>query len=1164
MSREISEHKFEDDIEYALASGDGASIVSDTAVPYGFGAPGGYQLRNWKTDYDRERCLIPRDVFDFLYATQPREWQKYETQYGADAKEKFLQRLTGEIKKRGTLDVLRRGVKDVGCHFRLVYFPPVSSLNEDLARLCDCNVFSVVRQLHYSTGSEQSLDLGIFVNGLPVFTAELKSPLNGQDVQDAVKQYRFDRDPKEPLFVRGRCLAHFAVDPELVMVTTELAGARTRFLPFNRGSFGGAGNPPISPAQASEGRYASYYLWDEIWARRSVLNLLQHFIHEIELENDKGKKTGRKQLIFPRYHQLDSVRGLIAHAFEHGPGQRYLIEHSAGSGKSNSIAWLAHQLSSLHDAKNESVFDSVVVVTDRRVLDRQLQRTIRQFEQTSGTVENVDQTSRQLKEALEDGKKIIVTTLQKFSVISEQMVALPGKNFAVIVDEAHSSQSGESAKHLKETLSASGLAEATSADEEDVEALEDRILEEIRKRGPQPHMSHFAFTATPKPKTLELFGSPRSDGKFEAFSVYSMRQAIEEGFILDVLENYTTYKTYFRLLKKIEDDPKYDKSKANYLLKSFVDLHEHSIEKKVTIIAEHFHEQVASAVDGRAKAMVVTRSRLHAVRYGLALRKYLKEKGYPYEAVVAFSGTVKDGGADYTESNLNGVSENQTVATFAKAENRFLVVANKFQTGFDQPLLTAMYVDKQLRGVNAVQTLSRLNRTAPRKTDTFVLDFSNESDSIRDSFQPYYETTLLSEATDPNQLYDLERQLMDFGVFDAGEIEAFAKEFFVPKVEQSVLYALLAPNLQRFEGLTQEEQEDFRQKLGEFGRLYAFLSQVVTFADTSLEKLHAIARTLRRLLPVTREELPREIREKIDLESLRIGETSAGQITLERGSGTIEPTKGTPGGGHIVTEEEALSRIIDDLNDRFGLECTPEDRLTIERVFTDLVRDGSLDAAVRANTRENALLTFEHKFKDRWQEIIDSNFKLYRRTTDEPPIFRALLEQLFDRLALGKRDVEQVIKEGESQTVEFKSTLRRPLEGEGDGELEKKLNLACLKTAAAFLNTAGGDLLIGVDDDGRVLGLYADGFESDDKYVRHVSQLVANALGDTAATFVDPQIKVVNGKKVCMVSCSRSNAGAFLKWKKMNKREDGDFFVRQGALTKRLPDGEIESYLAGR
>src|SRR5690606_10414988 len=589
-----------------------------------------------------------------------------------------------------------------------------------------------------------------FLNGIPIFTAELKNPLNGQDVEDAIRQYKTDRDPREPLLAYGRCLAHFAVDPDLVYVTTHLAGERTRFLPFNRGKFGGAGNPPVPPTQKG---YATAYLWEEVWARDSVLDLVRQFIHEVEDEDEKGRKTGRRFLIFPRYQQLDCVRRLIADALSRGPGQRYLIQHSAGSGKSFTIAWLAHQLSTLHDVNDRRVFDSIVVVTDRRVLDRQLQTTMRQFEQTLGVVENIDTTSRQLKEALESGKTIIVTTLQKFPVIAGQIGELPGRRFAVIVDEAHSSQSGESTKSLKASLAARDLEDAEREDAEG-EASEDEVdnlaLAEAVKRGHVPNLSLFAFTATPKPKTLELFGPRRPDGRFAPFHLYSMRQAIEEGFILDVLQNYTTYKAYWRLLKKIEDDPRYDKQKAAYLLKSFVELHPHAIAEKVKICVEHFAAQVQGEIGGKAKAMIVTRSRLHAVRYKLAVDRYLAERGLPFKALVAFSGTVKDGGKDYTEANMNGFPDAQTAKTFERPEYRFLIVANKFQTGFDQPLLHTMYVDKKLGGVNAVQTLSRLNRTHPEKKGTMVLDFANEAAEIQAAFEPYYETTLLSEATDPN------------------------------------------------------------------------------------------------------------------------------------------------------------------------------------------------------------------------------------------------------------------------------------------------------------------------------------------------------------------------------------------------------------------------------
>ena len=756
--------------------------------------PGGYRKRR-PEDYDRGLCLIPSDVVDFLLATQPKEWDKLKQHHGADVKVRFLGRLSREIVRRGALDVLRNGIKDSGCRFRLAYFRPASGLNEELQRLHAANLFAVVRQLRFSEQSEGSLDLALFLNGIPIFTAELKNPLNGQDVQDAIRQYRHDRDPREPLLSYGRCLAHFAVDPELVFVTTHLSGPGTRFLPFNQGRFGGAGNSPIPPTRPG---FPTDYLWEQIWARDSVLDLLRQFIHEVQEEDDAGRKTGQRFLIFPRYQQLDCVRRLVRHAREHGTGERYLIQHSAGSGKSFTIAWLAHQLSVLHDRDDRRVFDSVIVVTDRRVLDRQLQRTIRQFEQTLGVVENIDQTSRQLREALEAGRTIIVTTLQKFPVIAEQIGQLPGQRFGVIVDEAHSSQSGESTKSLKAVLRAGTLEQAEQEEvgaETPEEEIDNRVLDEIQSRGRQPNLSTFAFTATPKPKTLELFGHKRPDGKFEPFHLYSMRQAIQERFILDVLANYTTYKAYWRLLKKIEDDPRYDKHQAEYLLKSFVELHPHAIRDKIAICVEHFAAQVASEIGGRAKAMIVTRSRLHAVRTKLALDQYLADKGHPYKALVAFSGTVKDRGASYTESGMNSagqervIGERQTAAEFDKPQYRFLVVANKFQTGFDQPLLHTMYVDKKLGGVNAVQTLSRLNRTHPGKKGALVLDFANEAEEIRKAFEPYYETTLLSEETDPNLLYEVQGRLLSFGVFAADDVEAFARVYFDPKGTQDKLYA---------------------------------------------------------------------------------------------------------------------------------------------------------------------------------------------------------------------------------------------------------------------------------------------------------------------------------------------------------------------------------------
>ncbi len=994
---DISEKNFEASIEQALLAGgpdaqpQAAGVVRESPAAYDELAPGGYHRRT-SDDYDRALCLIPTDVLAFLYASQPKEWAKFKQQHGADAKDKLLQRLTHEIHTRGTLDVLRNGIKANGCKFQLAYFRPSSGLNETLQKLYEANIFAVVRQLHYSQKKEQSLDLAIFLNGLPIFTAELKNPLTGQNVQHAIQQYRFDRDPAEPLFHFGRCLAHFAVDPDLVYMTTHLQGKKTRFLPFNQGHNGGAGNPP------SWNGFATAYLWERIWARDSILNLLQHFIQMVEEEDDKGQKTGKRSLIFPRYHQLDAVRRLVAHAREYGPGQRYLIQHSAGSGKSNSIAWLAHQLSVLHDDQDRRVFDSIIVITDRRVLDRQLQRTVRQFEQTLGVVENIDTTSRQLKQALEDGKTIIVTTLQKFPVIAHEIGTLPGKHFAVIIDEAHSSQTGESTRSLKAVLRAATLEEAEAqeqaAEEDDIE---DRIAEEMRTRGRLPNVSFFAFTATPKAKTLELFGTKRDDNKFEAFSLYSMRQAIEEGFILDVLENYTTYKAYWSLLKKIEDDPRSDRTKATVLLTSFVGMHEHTINKKVTIMVEYFASQVAKRIGGKAKAMIVTRSRLHAVRYKQAVDRYLKEKGYPYKALVAFSGTVQDGGLDYTEASMNGFPESQTAETFKRDEYRFLIVANKFQTGFDQPLLHTMYVDKKLGGVHAVQTLSRLNRVHPEKTETMVLDFANEAEAIEKAFAPYYEKTVLKEGTDPNLLYDYQTQLASFNFYTTAEVNRFAQLYYDPKATQDKLHAALAPVVDRYQAASEEERLDFRSQLTDYVRLYAFVSQVISFVDTELEKLYVFSRLLLRKLPVSRDRLPVEIYKSIDIDSYRIQQTSKGKISLPRGTIEIEPI-GPKEPFIIVPDElEPLSQIIKRLNEQFGTDFTEDDKVCIRELEQRLESNAALEASVRANTPENARLTFDHVVSDLLQDMIERHFKFYKQVTDDEAFAKIFLDWLFER-----------------------------------------------------------------------------------------------------------------------------------------------------------------------
>jgi type I restriction enzyme, R subunit len=639
-----------------------------------------------------------------------------------------------------------------------------------------------------------------------------------------------------------------------------------------------------------------------------------------------------------------------------------------------------------------------------------------------------------------------------------------------------------------------------------------------------------------------------------------MRQAIEEGFILDVLANYTTYATYWRLLKKVEDDPRYDKRKAQYLLKSFVDLHPHAIGEKVRVMVEHFAAQVQNEIGGKAKAMMVTRSRLHAVRFRLAIDKYLAERGLPFKALVAFSGTVQDGGKSYTEPGMNGFPEGQTAKMFELPENRFLIVANKFQTGFDQPLLHTMYVDKKLGGVNAVQTLSRLNRTHPEKTGTMVLDFANEAAEIQAAFEPYYETTLLSEETDPNLLYEFQTQLGAFPVYTETDVNNFARLYFDPKAMQDQLYAALHHLVERFKEMSEEERHEFRAQLADYVRLYAFLAQVLTFTDAGLEKLYVFARHLRRLLPADRFELPRDVQQNIDMESYRIQQTRSDRITLERKGGVLDPQRTKSGYGLQTEEIEPLSRIIAELNERFGLNLGPEHRLTLEQMMEKLDGDAALDAA--AQVRENVRLAFDHKVESVIQEIVDSNFDLYKRITDDRGFGEALKNFLFDQYVQSHRNAAELIMRGESKTLEFKSTLRWNLKE--DRKDDKAITHAALKTIAAFLNTDGGDLLIGVSDDGSVVGIERDQFDNNDRFMLHLSQVVRNGLGDRAGTCIDPKTQVVQDKTVCIVSCQRSPEPVFLKWKGLEKSADGDFFVRSGPGTVLLPPDSAKEYIRTR
>lgn len=952
----------------------------------------GYRQRDSKAHYDRALAFDWELVLAFITATQPDTWRDLEKQHGKWTVEKFKRRLVREIQRRGTLDNLRRGVKDSGCYFQLAYFKPATALNPAHQALYGKNIFSVIRQCRYSAvETRDALDLVIFLNGLPIFTLELKNKLTGQTVANAREQYQNDRPPQnEPLLQFRRGLAHFAVDDDEVWMTTRLTGKRTRFLPFNRGHNGGAGNPP------SPDGYASAYLWEDILSPDSVLELVGSFIH---IEN--GDQPAK--LIFPRYHQRDAVRRMVAHAHQHGPGQQYLIQHSAGSGKSNTIAWLAHRLASLHNDQNQRVFNSVIVITDRRVLDRQLQNTVRQFEQIPGVVRVIDKDSSQLAEALTEGADIIVSTLQKFPFVLDKVESIPGRTFAVIVDEAHSSQTGESTKSLKEVLRVESLEEAEQLEGEAEEPTgEDLINQSMAARGHQPNLSFFAFTATPKQKTLELFGVPQPDGTYHSFHLYTMRQAIEEGFILDVLQNYTTFETYFNLLKKAADDPRVEKSKAFSLLKRYVNLHRFTIARKTEVMVEHFWENSRHQIPddngiGQAKAMVVTASRLHAVSYKQAFDAYLKKQGYPIKVLVAFSGTVSNHGLDYTESQMNGFPESQTVAQFAKPEYRFLIVAEKFQTGFDQPLLHTMYVDKKLAGVHAVQTLSRLNRIHLRKTNTMVLDFVNRVEDIEKAFAPYYEATFLSQATDPNKLYDLQTELEDFHLYTAEQVAEIA-ELYLRKGEKAArLQPLLRAVVGKYSYIAEvEERIRFKHLMHAYINTYAFLSQVITFRDAELERLYLFARLLIRALPKekTRERLA--VHDLVDLESYRIKQTFSGKINLSNSQGQLDPLSDLEASGLTDPEKAALSQIIQEINERFGTEFTEADRVFFAELKTRLASNESLQASAKTNPPESVRLLHDVLFEAVLQTMIESNFEMFKRINDDEAFGRAVRDKIFE------------------------------------------------------------------------------------------------------------------------------------------------------------------------
>lgn len=1010
------------------------------AIEYGLTHGGGF-TKGKPQDFDAAMALFPTDVIAFLKASQPTRYAELEAMLKERTSATVLDSLVKELASKGALGVLRHGFKCYGKQLRLAYFRPNSGMNPEAAQRYAANRFTITRQVEFVSdllkkpdGSKRKciLDVVLSINGLPVVTAELKNPLTGQRAEDACKQYKTDRDGRDPLFrFKERALVHFAVDPDEVWMTTQLKGADTFFLPFNRGHQFGAGNPPVAD------NWKTHYLWDEVLQADSLLDILQRFMHlevtERQVETPTGIKTVRKEaMIFPRYHQLDAVRKLVAHAGENGSGRNYLVQHSAGSGKSNTIAWLAHRLSSLHDAKDQKVFHSVIVITDRRVLDQQLQNTIYQFEHKTGVVEKIDENTQQLAKALSNGTPIIISTIQKFPFISQAIRTLEAKGegvsidtrdrrFAVIVDEAHSSQSGETVAALKGILNKDGIAEAIAAqvseDEDDdlSEEAKANIRTKMLQRARQPNLSFFAFTATPKFKTKAVFDEPGPSGA-SPFHEYTMRQAIEEGFILDVLQNYVTYKRFFGLVKQIEGDPEVPRKKAAKALGQFLELHPVNIEQVVTIIIEHFRLRVMQELGGRAKAMVVTGSRLSAVKYKKAFDRYIREKGYTgIRALVAFSGTVEDPddpGSSFTEVGMNnGLPEKELPERFGGDEYRVLIVADKYQTGFDQPLLQTMYVVKRLGGVQAVQTLSRLNRIAPGKTRTFVLDFKNEEEDIFKAFKPYYEATPVGENVDPQKLNELHHKLLQAAIFTPDDVSDFASIWFKGRRDPSgqdhrLMNAVLDRCVDRFEDVEEATQNEFRGQVTAFSNLYAFLSQIMPYYDEGLEQLYAFLRNLSPKLPSAGDGTKFTLDDDVALKFFRLQQMTTGAIDLTQGE--TEVLKGPTDVGTAGEKDVAvlLSTLVGKLNERFGTDFTEADQLFFDQVRATAELNDTIVAAAHANSFDNFSAYFGKVLEDLFIDRMEGNEEIFNKVMSDPA-FRNIAQahlarEVYERIRRGE------------------------------------------------------------------------------------------------------------------------------------------------------------------
>ena len=963
------------------------SGIARQSTPYGgVGWYGGQAF-----DYDREYCVDLFQFRTFLASTQPELLESLDLAEDGPSRRRFLARLQGEITKRGIIDVLRHGIRH-GAHDIELFYGSPSADNPAARERFELNRFSVTRQLRYSRDETQlALDLALFINGLPVFTFELKNNLTKQTVDDAVWQYKKDRNPREKLFEFGRCVAHFAVDENEVRFCTHLKGKASWFLPFNRGWNGGAGNPPNPHGLKTD------YLWREVLTRESLTNILENYAQIVE---SKDEKTGRKKRtqIWPRYHQLDVVRRLLSDVAEHGAGKRYLIQHSAGSGKSNSIAWLAHQLIGL-TRDGESILDSIIVVTDRRILDRQIRDTIKQYAQVSATVGHAEH-SGDLRGFIQAGKKIIISTLQKFPFILEEVGGEHrGRNFAIIIDEAHSSQGGRASAAMSRALSATG-------EEGDDETFEDQINRLMESRKLLPNASYFAFTATPKPKTLEIFGAPapHPDGtvKHLAFHNYSMKQAIDEGFILDVLAHYTPVKSYYKLAKTVADDPEFDVRKSQKKLRRFVEGHEHAIRLKAEIMVDHFHEQVLAQgkIGGQARAMVVTNGIERAIQYFHAIRDYLQARKSPCQAIVAFSGEHEYGGQKVSEASLNGFPSSRIAKQFQQEPYRFLICADKFQTGYDEPLLHTMYVDKTLSGIKAVQTLSRLNRAHPRKHDTFVLDFMNEADAIQEAFAPFYRATILAVETDPNKLHDLQADLDGAQVYSSAQVNQFVA-LYLGGADRDRLDPILDACVAAYvDELDEDGQVEFKGKAKGFVRTYGFLSSVLPYNNAEWEKRSIFLNFLISKLPAPKEEdLSKGILDAIDMDSYRVEKQTMQKIALADEDVEIEPPPPGGGGGRAEPELDKLSNIIKVFNDHFG-DIPWEDADRVRQLITETIpakvaADTAFRNAQKYSDKENARIEHDKALLRVMTAVMKDDTELFKQFMDNESFKRWMTDTVF-------------------------------------------------------------------------------------------------------------------------------------------------------------------------